>query len=137
MSLENILVDEFRILQKGDKYAIAFQLDDGAVNEADFMYDGRNCAILVRNKVKAYLLTNILPNLRQELLKQDDLMIFEERGAEVVNKYQVQVRHVKEIPYPDNFEKDSIKMMEDLKTELGEEKYNELVKAIEEEYNKK
>ena len=137
MSLEDILVDEFRILQKGDKYAIAFQLDDGETNEADFMYDGRNCAILVRNKTKAYLLTNILPGLRDALAKQDDLMIFEERGAEVVNKYEVKVRHVKEIPYPDNFQKDAAKMMEELKAELGEEKYNELVKAIEEEYKKK
>ena len=137
MSLENILVDEFRILQKDDKYAIALQIDDGAVNEADFMYDGRNCAILVRNKTKAYLLTNILPSLRQVLAEQNNLMIFEECGSEVANKYEVKVRHVKEIPYPDNFEKDAAKMMEDLKTELGEEKYNELVKAIEEAYNKK
>lgn len=137
MSLENILVDEFRILQKGEKYAIAFQLDDGAVDEADFMYDGRNCAILVRNKTKAHLLSNILPDLRAKLAKQDDLMIFEERGSEVVNKYEVKVRHVKEIPYPDNFVEDAKKMMEDLKTELGEEKYSELVEAIDKEYNKK
>ena len=137
MSLENILVYEFSILQKGDKYAIAFQLDEGVVNDADFMYDGRNCAILIRNKTKAYLLTNILPDLRPTLAKQNDLMIFEERGSEVANKYEVKVRHVKEIPYPDNFERDAAKMMEDIRAELGEEKYNELVKVIEEAYNKK
>jgi len=130
MSLEKILVDDFEILQNGDEYAISFQLDDGMVFDADFVYDGRNCAILTRNKTKAFLLINILPTFRKKLSEAKSISVFEEKGKEVVNAYEVEIKHVDNIPYPDNFEKDTEDMLNKLKEDLGEQEYDELVKGL-------
>ncbi len=135
--MEKILVEEFEILKNGNQYAISFQLDDGMITDADFVYDGRNCAILTRNKSKAYLFTNIVPDMRKVLSEANDIVIFEENGKEVANAYKVDIRHVAEIPYPDNFEKDLSAMLEELKGELGEEEFTELMKNIAKEYGKK
>lgn len=137
MSLEQIVVEEFDIYKDGDNYSIAFGLKDEPIDDAEFMYDGRNCAVLVRNKKKALLLTNIIPEMRKVFSKLEKIGIYEKDGEKVVCAYDVAIRHVKDMPYPDNFQKDMKKMMDELKEEFGEEKYNELVKAIEEEYKKK
>lgn len=136
MSLEKIVVDEFEILKNGDEYAIAFQLDDGMVFDADFMYDGRNCAILTRNNKKAFLLTQINPDVRKILNKIDSVVIIEKAGKEIANAYKIDVRHVENIPYPDTFEEDVNRMMEELRAELGEEEFNELIKNLAAEYKK-
>ena len=136
MSLEKIVVDEFEILKNGEEYAIAFQLDDGMVFDADFMYDGRNCAILTRNNKKAFLLTQINPDARKILNKINSIVVIERSGKEVANVYKIDVRHVDNIPYPDTFEEDVNKMMEELKAELGEEEFNELIKNLAAEYRK-
>lgn len=136
MTVEKILVDEFDILKNGDQYAIGFDVDDGPIFDADFMYDGRNCAILTRNNKKAFLLTNINPDARRVLNKLDSIVIIERTKGEVSNVYEVDVRHVENIPYPDNFQEDVNKMLDELKAELGEEEFNELMKAIAQEYKK-
>ena len=136
MAVEKILVDEFDILKNGDQYAIAFDVDDGPIFDADFMYDGRNCAILTRNNKKAFLLTNIVPDARKILSKLPKIVIIERTKGEVSNVYEVDVRHVENIPYPDNFQEDVDKMLDELKAELGEEEFNELMKSIAEEYKK-
>ena len=38
MPLEQIVVDEFDIYKNGDDYAIAFQLNDEPIEDAEFMY---------------------------------------------------------------------------------------------------
>ena len=67
MSLEQVVVESFDILKNGQEYAISLQLDEDEIEDAEFIYDGRNCAILVRNKTKAFLLTNIIPEMRKVL----------------------------------------------------------------------
>ena len=136
MAVEKILVDEFDILKNGDQYAIAFDVDDGPIFDADFIYDGRNCAILTRNNKKAFLLTNIVPDARKVLNKLNAIVIIERTKGEVSNVYEVDLRHVDNIPYPDNFQEDVDKMLDELKAELGEEEFNELMKSIAEEYKK-
>lgn len=136
MAVEKILVEEFDVLKNGDQYAIAFDVDDGPIFDADFMYDGRNCAILTRNNKKAFLLTNIVPDARKILSKLPKIVIIERTKGEVSNVYEVDVRHVENIPYPDNFQEDVDKMLDELKAELGEEEFNELMKSIAEEYKK-
>ena len=136
MAVEKILVDEFDILKNGDQYAIGFDVDDGPIFDADFMYDGKNCAILTRNNKKAFLLTNIVPDARKILSKLDKIVIIERTKGEVSNVYEVDVRHVENIPYPDNFQEDVNKMLDELKAELGEEEFAELMKSLAEEYKK-
>jgi len=136
MAVEKILVEEFDILKNGDQYAIAFDVDDGPIFDADFMYDGRNCAILTRNNKKAFLLTNIVPDARKILSKLPKIVIIERTKGEVSNVYEVDVRHVENIPYPDNFQEYVDKMLDELKAELGEDEFNELMKSIAEEYKK-
>lgn len=136
MAVEKVLVDEFDILKNGDQYAIGFDVDDGPIFDADFMYDGRNCAILTRNNKKAFLLTNIVPDARKILSKLDKIVIIERTKGEVSNVYEVDVRHVENIPYPDNFQEDVNKLLDELKADLGEEEFAELMKSLAEEYKK-
>lgn len=136
MSVKKILVEDFDILNNGENFALAFQLDDGMVFDVDFMYDGRNCAILTRNKEKAFLFTNILPNIREMLNAADKIIIFEEKGKEVVNAYEVKIKHVENIPYPDDFNQNAEKLMNQLKEKIGEKEFNELITNIVNEYNK-
>ena len=136
MAIEKILVEDFDILNNGENFALAFQLDDGMVFDVDFMYDGRNCAILTRNKEKAFLFTNILPNIREMLNAADKIIIFEEKGKEVVNAYEVEIKHVENIPYPDDFNQNAEKLMNQLKEKIGEKEFDELITAVAKEYRK-
>ena len=136
MAVEKVLVEEFDILRSGDQYAIAFDVDDGPIFDADFMYDGRNCAILTRNNKKAFLLTNIVPDARKVLNKLDAIVIIEKIKGEVSNVYEVDIKHVDNIPYPDNFEQDTNKLVDELRAELGEEEFSELMKSLAQEYKK-
>ena len=127
MSLEQILVEEFDIYKDGDNYSVAFELDDEPIDDAEFMYDGRNCAVLVRNKKKAFLLTNIVPDIRKVFSNLEKIGIYEKVGDKVVSAYDVGIRHVKDMPYPDNFQRDVKKMLDELKAEIGEEDFNKLM----------
>ena len=60
-------------------------------------------AILTVNGEKAYLLTNIAPNIREDLSKADKVIILHLENGEVANGYEVDIKHVAEVPYPDNF----------------------------------
>ena len=136
MPLEKILVDKFEFLVNNGEYIIAFDVDEGPITSAEFMYDGRNCAILTRNNKKAFLLTNIIPEMRKVLSDLNKIVILERVGKEVANAYEVDIRHVENIPYPDNFEQDVNKMIDELKEELGETEFNELIKSLSAEYRK-
>ena len=136
MAVEKVLVDEFDILRNGTQYAIAFDVNDGPIFDADFMYDGRNCAILTRNNKTAYLLTNINTEMRKKLNELEKIVIIERIGKEVANVQEVDCRHVKEIPYPDTFEQDVNRMLDELKAELGEAEFDELIKNLAKEYKK-
>jgi len=138
MSLEKVLVDEFEFFVNGDELGIALDIDEGIITSADLMYDGRNCAILTRNNKKAFLLTNILPDIRELLNKAEKVLVIERVGPkkEIANAYDVSVRHVPEIPYPDNFVSEVEQSMLELKEELGEAEFTELMKSLAEEYKK-
>ena len=139
MSLEKILVDDFEFfVSKDDELGIALDIDEGMIFSADLMYDGRNCAILTRNNKKAFLLTNILLEIRERLNKAEKVLVIERVGPkkEIANAYGVSVRHVPEIPYPDNFVSEVERSINELKEELGEDEFNELMKSLADEYKK-
>ena len=130
MSSKNVIVDDCLFTLTKDGWVISLEMKEESIEEAVLMYDGRNCAILTINKEKSYLLTNILPEVREGLVKEDKITILQIKNGEVINGYEVDIKHVDEIPYSDTLVEDMAKMVDKLKKEHGEEKVEEAVKAI-------
>ncbi len=136
MSIEKVLVDDFEFLVNKGEIAIAVDIDEGPVTSADLSYDGRDCLVLIRNNKKAYLLTNILTPIRERLKKLDSILILERRGEkhEIMNAYMADIRHVDEVPYPDNFAAQAQEYVDKLRAELGDAEFAELMKSLNKEY---
>ena len=130
MSSKNVMVDDCLFTLTKDGWVISLEMVEDNIEDAVLMYDGRNCAILSVNKEKSYLLTNILPEVREGLVKEDKITILQIKNGEVINGYEVDIKHVDEIPYSDTLVEDMTKMVDKLKKEHGEEKVEEAVKAI-------
>ena len=130
MAIEKILVDGFEILENGNEMGISFQLNDTPVTEGEFIYDGGNCGILIRNNVKAFLFTNIIKELRSKLLNVPEIMVIEEQGEEIINSYMIAVRKVEKIPFEDTLTEDLVELMQDLKDVYGEEGVERISKEL-------
>jgi hypothetical protein len=127
MSVEKILVDDFTFTLTKDGWIISLEMGKDVVKDAFLSYDGRNCAVLTVNGEKAYLLTNIAPNVREDLKVADSVIVLHLEKGEVANGYKVDIRHVAEVPYPDTFVEDMAKALEDVRQQIGDEKYEELI----------
>ena len=130
MSSKNVMVDDCLFTLTKDGWVISLEMVEDNIEDAVLMYDGRNCAILSVNKEKSYLLTNILPEVREGLVKEDKITILQIKNGEVINGYEVDIKHVDEIPYSDTLVEDMTKVVNELKERHGEEKFEEAVKAI-------
>ena len=130
MSIKKVIVDSFLVSLTKDGVVISLEMDEDVVEDAILSYDGRNCAVLTVNNEKAYLLTNILPNSREALNQAEKVIILQLVGDEVSNGYEVNVQHVEEIPYPDTLVEDIAKMLDDVKEEIGEEKFDEIIDTL-------
>ncbi len=130
MSSKNVIVDDCLFTLTKDGWVISLEMKEENIEEAVLMYDGRNCAILTINKEKSYLLTNILPEVREGLVKEDKVSVLQIKNGEVINGYEVDIKHVDEIPYSDTLVEDMTEVVNKLKKEYGEEKVDEVVKAI-------
>lgn len=119
--VEKILIEGYDILENDGQMGIELQLKDAPAETAEFIYDGGSCGILVRNDTKAYIFTNILPELREKLLGSDEIMIIEDDGDEVVNSYMTAVTKVPEIPAADMLPDAVFDMLVDLRDIYGEE----------------
>ena len=82
MSVEKILVDNFEVLEYNGVLGIKMPLNDEPCKTGEFIYDGRNCAILVRNETKAFIFTNILTEIREKVLNAPSIMMIETDGEE-------------------------------------------------------
>lgn len=130
MSIQKVVVDDFLISLTKDGVVISLEMDEDVIEDALLSYDGRNCAVLTVNKEKAYLLTNILPNSRESLSQAEKVIVLQLVGNEVSNGYMVDVQHVKEIPYPDTLVDDIAKVLDTVKEEIGEEKFDEIIDTL-------
>ena len=130
MSIQKVVVDDFLISLTKDGVVISLEMDEDFIEDALLSYDGRNCAVLTVNKEKAYLLTNILPNSRESLSQAEKVIVLQLVGNEVSNGYMVDVQHVKEIPYPDTLVDDIAKVLDTVKEEIGEEKFDEIIDTL-------
>ena len=127
MSIEKILVDNYTFSLTKDGWLISLEMGDDNVKDAFLSYDGRNCAILTVNSEKAYLLTNISLDIREELNKMDKVIIIHLDNGEISNGYEVDIKHVEEVPYPDTFIDDMMVVLDDIKNEVSVEKFEEII----------
>ncbi|MBR4106630.1 MAG: hypothetical protein IKK52_04935 [Alphaproteobacteria bacterium] len=119
--IEKILVDEFEILENEGQLGISLQLNEEPIETGEFVYDGRNCGILIRNGNKAYIFTNIVEEVRSKLLNSAQLMMIEQNGEDIVNSYMCDVTKVDEIPVDDTLPDALYDMLEEIKAIYGEE----------------
>lgn len=130
MSVEKILVNKFNILEYKELTGIELELDEEPVQSADFLYDGRNCAVLIRNKQKAFILINIAYDLRPKLLNASPLLILEKNGNEVKEAYSVEVTKVDELPFPDKFDNVLSEILYQIKDKYGEKNVELLIQKF-------
>ena len=121
MSTQKILVESYEILEYNGTIGISLPLNEEPCKTGEFLYDGRNCAILIRNEDKAYIFTNIIPPAREKLLSVPQIMMIETEGDDVLNSYMVDVTKVDEIPYEDTLPETLKEMLRDIKNVYGEE----------------
>ena len=101
MEIEKIWVDDFEVLENNGQIGINMIIDESEpVEGANLVYDNRHAAILIRNQ-KAYILTNILPEIRSKIYNSDEVMIIESNENDITNSYMCQVSRVPEIPVTD------------------------------------
>ena len=126
MSVEKILVDNFEVLEYNAVLGIKMPLNDEPCKTGEFIYDGRNCAILIRNETKAFIFTNILTDIREKLLNAPSVMMIETEGEDVVNSYMVDVVKVDEIPYEDTIPEVLQEVLRDIKEIYGQDGVKEI-----------
>ena len=128
--LDKILVEEFEILENDGQMGICTQLNEAPIETAEFVYDGRNCGILIRNQSKAYIYTNIVEEVRSKIFSSNQLMMIEMQGEEVINSYMCQVTRVPEIPVEDTLSDTLHNMLEEVKEVYGEEGVRALAQKV-------
>lgn len=121
MSLEKEWVEDFEILENNGVIGINMQLKDEPIDTAALVYDGRNSAILIRNDKKAYILTNLIHEVRDKIANSKEVLMIESDGKEVVNSYTCVVNMVPEIPVEDTIPETLGEMLENIKEAFGEE----------------
>lgn len=118
MATEKIWVEHFNILEYQRQMGIELPIKGEPIHSAAFLYDGRNCAILIKNQEKAYILTNIAYDLRAKLLAAKPLIVIEMTGDEFYQGYPVEVTSVS-VPYPDNLQATIDEMLEKIEEKYG------------------
>ena len=125
--MEEVLVEDFDFVLHEDGWSIELDIDDTLLFNAVLLYDGGNCAILIRNKKKAYILANIPADIRRGLMQQGNMLIIERKNSEVINAYKVAIQIVENIPAPDNYHENATAIYDVLQKNLNEETFSELV----------
>lgn len=126
MAIEKIWVEHFNILEYQQQMGIELPIKGEPIRSVSFLYDGRNCAILLKNQEKAYILTNIAYDLRAKLLAAKPLIIIEMTGDEFYQGYPVEVTDVS-IPYPDNLQNVVDEMLEKIADKYGADSIEKMV----------
>ncbi len=121
MSVDKIWVSHFNILEdENGKIGLEIPLEDEPFRFASFLYDGRNCAVLIRNDTKAYILTNIAYELRPKLLNANPLRVFEMHEQDVAEAYTLPVTKIEALPYEDKMDEVLQEILLDIKEKYGE-----------------
>lgn len=128
--MRKVVVDEFNILKLEKEYFIEFELCAEEISSADFIYDGRNCAILQRNEDTLYLFTNLSYEVREILKSLNTITIVEKTGNNVNSAYRTDITKLDYIDYPDAIEEGVNKLLSDVKDSFSEEEYKTLLSLV-------
>lgn len=126
MTMENIIPIPAEFYFDKIGVIVKLELNDDHVFRGELVYDGRNQIIFNRNDKKFYLLAQIAPMIRRRILKSKYVTIAEYANDEITQAYDISVRIVDEIEGEDNYMQEMEKYIEQIKKELGEEKFNEM-----------
>lgn len=126
MAIEKIWVEHFNILEYQKQMGIELPIKGEPIRSASFLYDGRNCAILLKNQEKAYILTNIAYDLRAKLLAAKPLIIIEMTDDEFYQGYPVEVTETS-VPYPDNLQNVVDEMLEEMAEKYGSDSIKQMI----------
>jgi hypothetical protein len=129
MAVEKIWVEHFNILEFQQQMGIELPIKGEPYQSAAFLYDGRNCAVLIKNKTKAYILTNIATDLRSKLLSAEPLLIIEAIDNEFYQGYPVEVSKVV-LPYPDNLQQVVEEMLQKIADKYGPNSLQQMVEKF-------
>lgn len=130
MSVEKFLVANFQILENKGLMGIELESDDEPINSASFLYDGRNCAVLICNNTKAFVLLNIAYDLRPKILNADPLLIIETKNNQPVNLYGVEVTKVEALPYPDEFDNVLTEILQQIRDKHGDKAIDMMIEKF-------
>ena len=129
METQKIWVENFNILEYNGTIGLELPIGGEPMQSASFLYDGRNCAILLKNQTKAYILTNIATDLRAKILTAAPLVVIETSDEKYYQGYPVEVTKTT-IPYPDNLPQVVEEALQKIADKYGVKSLDSMVKKL-------
>ncbi len=99
------------------------------VMRAEFVYDGKNCALLRRDN-ETYALHNIAPLIREKI-KDGNYVTLVEKNGDDIRSYDVRVRMVDDLGIEDNWDTYADQTIKKLKQTLTKEEFEKFMTASE------
>lgn len=114
-----IELDDFEFLVKDNELAVSVDLPVCEIN--NIKWDTRNTLILSTQDGKEYILSNILPNIREMLRTTETIMIIFKQEENIIEAFDSTVIKDPSLAFDDSFNKDALSLyreFEELKKEL-------------------
>ena len=101
-----IVLDNFEFNIKNNELAISIDCPVAEIN--NLKWDTKNTIILSMEGGEQYLLTNILPNIREILKKIETAMIVFKQKQDIVEAYNVEIIKDTSLKFDDSFNEEAI-----------------------------
>ncbi len=101
-----IVLDEFEFHIKDNELAIFLDCSVAEIN--DLKWDTKNTIILSMEGGKQYVLTNILPNIREILKRVKTVLIVFKQKQDIVEAYNVEIIKDTTLEFDDSFNEEAI-----------------------------
>lgn len=99
-------LDEFEFLVKDNQLAIS--VDFPVCEISDIKWDTRNTIILSLKDGRQYILSNILPNIRETLSKIKNIMIIFKQGENILEAFDTEIIKEPSLPFNDSFNEEAL-----------------------------
>lgn len=101
-----IVLDNFEFHIKNNELAISIDCPVAEIN--NLKWDTKNTIILSMEGGEQYLLTNILPNIREILKKIETAMIVFKQKQDIIEAYNVEIIKDTTLEFDDSFNEEAI-----------------------------
>ena len=101
-----IVLDNFEFHIKNNELAISIDCPVAEIN--NLKWDTKNTIILSMEDGEQYLLTNILPNIREILEKIETVMIVFKQKQDIVDAYDIEIIKDTTLEFDDLFNEEAI-----------------------------